>query len=412
MPKKSNPIVDGQPEINIGLVGHVDHGKTTLTKALSGIWTDTHSEEVKRGITIRLGYADMIVRKTSDGHLTSAEKDGFGVETEPVRKVSLVDAPGHESLMATMLAGITIMDGAILLVSATEECPQPQTMEHLQALEISGIEKVIIVQNKVDLVQEEQAKANYDQIKEFLKDTKFKDSPIIPISAKHGLNMDLLLETIQEYIPTPKRDLKKDALMMVARTFDINKPGATPDKLKGGVLGGSLKQGQFKVGDTIQLTPGRLVVERNQYVTYPIQTKITGIMTGGNPVKEAGPGGSIAVLTELDPSIVKGDVLRGNLVSLPDKAPPVWNNFKLKVNLLERVLGTKEHQKVNPVAKNEQLLLNVNSAATVGLVQDIKKGIATCALKVPVCAEVGQRVTISRQIGSRFRLVGYGEIVD
>ncbi|MFT4326837.1 MAG: translation initiation factor IF-2 subunit gamma [Candidatus Woesearchaeota archaeon] len=409
---KKNPIVEGQPEINLGLVGHVDHGKTTLTRALSGIWTDTHSEEVKRGITIRLGYADSIIRKTADGHLTVAEKDGFGVETEPVRKISLVDAPGHESLMATMLAGVTIMDGALLLVSATEECPQPQTMEHLQALEISGIDKIIVVQNKVDLVSPEDAKKNYDEIKAFLSNTKFKDSPIIPIAAKHNLNIDMLLETIQSYFPTPKRDDKGDPVLMVARTFDINKPGVLPQDLKGGVLGGSLKQGHLKIGDAIEITPGRIVIEKNQFVNYPLKANVVGIMTGGKPVKEIVAGGSVAVLTDLDPSIVKSDSLRGNLVTLPGKAHPVWKQLDLKVTLLDRVLGSKEHEKVNPIAKNEQLLLNVNSAATVGLVSDIKKGVAHCILKIPICADVGQKVTISRQIGSRFRLVGFGEIVE
>ena len=108
----------GQPVVNIGLVGHVDHGKTTLVKALSGKWTDTHSEELKRGITIRLGYADAIFYKG---------KEGYGVDPSignAVRVVSFVDAPGHESLMATMLSGATIMDGALLLISASEECPQ------------------------------------------------------------------------------------------------------------------------------------------------------------------------------------------------------------------------------------------------------------------------------------------------
>ena len=409
--KVSNSIVDGQPEINIGLVGHVDHGKTTLTKALSGVWTDTHSEEVKRGITIRLGYADMVIRKTSDGHFTVDKKDGFGVETEPVRKISLVDAPGHESLMATMLAGVTIMDGALLMVSANEPCPMPQTMEHLQALEISGIEKVIVIQNKIDMVTEEQAIENYHQIKNFLSNTKFKDSPIIPISAKHKVNIDLLIETINEYIPTPKRDSKEKAEFMIARTFDINKPGTYPKDLKGGVLGGSLKQGKLKVGDKIEISPGRIVIEKNQYVNKSITTEITGIVTGGNHVKSIVPGGSVAIMTNLDPSIVKGDILRGNIVTLPGEAPPVWVKLRLKINLLDRILGDSK-LKVNPIAKNEQLLMNVNSAATVGLVQEIKKGVALCSLKIPICANIGQKVTISRQIGSRYRLIGFGEIIE
>ncbi|MCH7605461.1 GTP-binding protein [Patescibacteria group bacterium] len=144
-----------QPELNIGLVGHVDHGKTTLTEALTGRWTDTHSEELKKGITIRIGYADTIFRKCKDGHYTVQEKCDDGSKAEQARVVSFVDAPGHESLMATMLAGATLMDGALLLIAANEEVPQPQTSEHLQALEITGIKHVVIVQNKIDLVNKE-----------------------------------------------------------------------------------------------------------------------------------------------------------------------------------------------------------------------------------------------------------------
>ena len=129
-----------QPEISIGMVGHVDHGKTTLVKALSGVWTDTHSEEIKRGITIRLGYADAVFYKCEKCKKFSvSEKCDCGHKGKLLRKISLVDAPGHESLMATMLSGATIMDGALLLIAANEKCPQPQTREHLMALKISGI---------------------------------------------------------------------------------------------------------------------------------------------------------------------------------------------------------------------------------------------------------------------------------
>jgi len=224
----------GQPEVNIGLVGHVDHGKTTLVKALSGKWTDTHSEELKRGITIRLGYADAVFYKG---------KEGYGIDPEKgsaVRVVSFVDAPGHESLMATMLAGATIMDGALLLISAKEECPQPQTREHLMALEIVGIDKVVVVQNKIDLVSEEQAMKNYKQIKEFLKGTKIEKAPIIPLSAQHSINVDALIEAIEQVITTPKRDPKVDPLLYIARSFDINKPGSNPEQMQGGVLGGAV----------------------------------------------------------------------------------------------------------------------------------------------------------------------------
>ncbi|PIZ54189.1 translation initiation factor IF-2 subunit gamma, partial [Candidatus Woesearchaeota archaeon CG_4_10_14_0_2_um_filter_57_5] len=308
----------GQPEISIGLVGHVDHGKTTLTERLSGKWTDTHSEEIKRGITIRLGYADLVIYKAEDGSLTTDEKKG----KEAVRKISFVDAPGHESLMATMLCGATIIDGALLLIAANEPCPLPQTREHLTALEIIGVERVIVVQNKVDLVSPEDAKKNHQQIAAFLAETPYKDAPIIPISAQHGVNMDFLLQAIQDTFPTPKRDAKKEPLMFIARSFDINKPGTDPRKLQGGILGGALRQGVLKIGDTIGLSPGHMVVEKNKQIWKPLTTKITGITTGGEQVKQAGPGGSIGVMTELDPAVVKADSLTGCLVGRPDKLPP------------------------------------------------------------------------------------------
>ncbi|MDP2907080.1 MAG: GTP-binding protein, partial [Nanoarchaeota archaeon] len=151
----------GQPEINIGLVGHVDHGKTTLVYKLSGKWTDEHSEEIKRGITIRLGYADIIFYKCpnckTNCYVTSATCPTCKSKCTPLRKVSFIDAPGHETLMATMLSGAAIMDGALLLVSANEPCPQPQTKEHLMALNIIGVKNIVIIQNKIDLISEEDA---------------------------------------------------------------------------------------------------------------------------------------------------------------------------------------------------------------------------------------------------------------
>jgi len=195
------------PEMNIGLIGHVDHGKTTLTKALSGKWTDTHSEELKRGITIKLGYADIDVKK--DGKV--------------VRRVSLVDAPGHESLMAIMISGAAIMDAAMLVIDANEPCPQPQTREHLAALKILGIKDIIVIQNKVDLVTKVDAEKNYKQIHDFVKSELGFEPPIIPISAQKNVNVDLIMEAIEEFMPTPKREIKSDPEFLIARSFDITR---------------------------------------------------------------------------------------------------------------------------------------------------------------------------------------------
>ena len=183
-----------ESEINIGLVGHVDHGKTTLTKALSGIWTDTHSEETKRGISIRLGYADITFHRCMDCptpqcFTTALVCEHCGAETQVLRKVSFVDSPGHETLMATMLSGAAIMDGAVLVIAANEPCPQPQTKEHLMALDVIGVDEVIVVQNKIDIVSRERALESYQEIQEFIKGTCAEGAPIIPVSAQQGANI-------------------------------------------------------------------------------------------------------------------------------------------------------------------------------------------------------------------------------
>ncbi|MCF7799190.1 translation initiation factor IF-2 subunit gamma [Candidatus Woesearchaeota archaeon] len=416
MPKKLKKVVV-QPEVNIGLVGHVDHGKTTLTEQLSGKWTDTHSEELKRGITIRLGYADTVIRKDPSlpepqCYTTKEKHPVSGKATETVRKISFVDAPGHESLMATMLSGATIMDGALLLIAANETCPQAQTQEHLMALELSGIKNILVVQNKIDLVSQDRAMRNYNEIKKFLAGTSFEDAPIIPISAQHGVNMDVLLDAIQTYIPTPKRDKDAPAKFFVARSFDVNKPGNNPTKLIGGILGGSVVTGKFNVGDEIELRPGRIVEEQNKLVAKPLFATITGMMTGSESVKELLPGGSSSILTSLDAAIVKGDHLTGNAVGIPGTLPPVWYDLKLKTTLLERVVNVGEDVKIDPLRLQEPLLLNVNSAKTVGLIVELKKGVATCKLKLPIAAAVGEKVTISRRMGNRFRLIGFGVIQE
>ncbi|MEM2793974.1 MAG: GTP-binding protein, partial [Candidatus Methanomethylicia archaeon] len=126
---------------NIGTAGHVDHGKTTLVWALSNVWTTRHSEELTRGMTIKLGYADAVFRKCPicpppQCYTISEVCSYCNTKTVALRKVSFVDSPGHEMLMATMLSGAALMDGAILVIDATRPCPQPQTVEHLIALQI------------------------------------------------------------------------------------------------------------------------------------------------------------------------------------------------------------------------------------------------------------------------------------
>ncbi len=397
------------------MVGHIDHGKTTLLSRLSGKWASTHSEEIKKGITIRLGYADATFYKCSkckgtDAYGTNVKCPKCGEEAKAERIVSFVDAPGHETLMATMLSGAAIMDAAILLVAANEGCPQPQTREHVMALGIVGIKNIVIVQNKIDLVSEEDALKNYKQIKDFVKGTVAENAPIIPVSAQHNVNINAVIQVIEEFFKTPKRDLAKDPIMFVARSFDINLPGITSDKLVGGVLGGSLRQGVLKIGDKIEIRPGKDYEGKG--VWEPVFSEIASIVAGGHHVKEGKPGGSLGIQTKLDPFYVKSDSLTGSVVGHVGKMPRVWMQFNLKPTLLKRVVGTKEDVAVEGIKKGEILMLNVNSAATVGVVKELKKDLVNCTLKIPVCASKEDRITISRRFGNRWHLIGYANIVE
>ncbi len=402
-----------RPEVNIGLVGHVDHGKTTLVQALSGEWTDQHSEEMKRGISIRLGYADATFRqcpqRDKPERYTVEEECPDGSESELLRTVSFVDAPGHETLMATMLSGASLMDGAVLVISASEDVPQAQTEEHLMALDIIGIENIVIAQNKIDLVDRERAQESYQQIKEFVSGTVAEDAPIVPISAQQEINMDLLMQAIEEEIPTPDRDPTTDPELLVARSFDINRPGTTWDSLVGGVLGGSLSQGELSVGDEIELRPGREVEEGGKTEWQPLEATVRSLQAGGEDVETATPGGLLGVGTGLDPAVTKGDALAGQVAGPPGSLPPVHDSFTMEVNLLDRIVGNDDgKQDVEEISTGEPLMLTIGTATTVGSVTSARSGECEVQLKRPVCAREGVKIAINRRVGARWRLIGYG----
>merc|ERR1712066_880878 len=190
-------VISRQATINIGTIGHVAHGKSTVVKAISGVHTVRFKNELERNITIRLGYANAklygIDLDTVDEELKcdgieikpefycargSAHPDRFGVDKsvmkhygenaqyKVLRHVSFVDCPGHDILMATMLTGAAIMDAALLLIAANETCPQPQTNEHLAAIEIMKLRHIIVLQNKIDLITQDDAMKQHNDIKE------------------------------------------------------------------------------------------------------------------------------------------------------------------------------------------------------------------------------------------------------
>lgn len=414
-------LIKKQAECNIGLVGHVDHGKTTLIQSLTGDWTDRHSEEQERGISIKLGYsnATILYCPACDYYLTAymAEKERKKGEPrfscpkckgqlEFKRNISFVDAPGHEILMATMLSGASLMDGACLLIAADEVCPQPQTREHLAALNIAGIKNIIIVQNKIDAVSKEQVLENYNQIKEFVKGTVAENAPIIPTSAVFGSNIDAVVEAFEDIIPTPELSEEEEFQFLVARSFDINRPGKKIEDLKGGVIGGSVLKGEIKVGDQIEIRPGLHI--KDKYI--PIKTTVLSISQGNNFLEDAKPGGLIGLGTKLDPALTKGDSLIGHLVGKPGNLPKILSEIELKVHLLDRVIGSENMIKVHALKHNEKLLLVVGTEKTGGVVTKLLKDTVIIKLNPPICPAENFIFAISRIINRRYRLIGYGTV--
>ncbi len=389
------------PELNVGVVGHIDHGKTTLLSRLTGKFTDTHSEELKRGITIKLGYADMTIYKEGENYNIHKGK--------PIRYVSFIDAPGHEMLMATMLSGAAIIDAAILVIAANEGI-KPQTREHFMALQAKKIKNIIIIQNKIDLVSKEQALKNYKEIKEFVKGTLAEDAPILPVSAQQEVNIDKLLEELCK-LEIPKREVNTKPIFLVARSFDINRPGTIINNLRGGVLGGILKKGKLKIGDEIEIKPGLSIKKANQYVYQTLTTEILSLFKGNNSVKEVLPGASISIETELDPFMTKTDSLTGCLASTKNTLPEISHSIKIKSELFEEVSGIQSHQKVEPLKTKEMLMLSVNTTISVGVVEKISKDDVELSLNIPVVALKGDNVGIARNIAGHWRLIGWGEIV-
>ena len=383
--------IEKLPMLNVGMVGHIDHGKTTLLFKLTGKFADTHSEELKRGITIKLGYAETII----------GEKEK--------RYVSFVDAPGHEMLMATMLSWAAMMDAAILVIAANEGI-KPQTKEHLVALQAKNIKNIIIVQNKIDLVTKEQAFESYKKIKEFVKNTVAENSQIIPVSAQQNINIEAIKQALLK-IEVPKRDITSKPIFLIARSFDINRPGTLIEKLHGGVIAGVLKQGKLKVGDEIEIKPGSYEKKANQFIYQTVKTHVLSIRRGMHSIKEATPGGSLALETELDNTLTKTDTLAGCVASTLNNLPEITSTIKIKFDLFQEVLGAGEKVKTEGLKPSELIMLSVNTAITVGTIKTVKENIAEVNLRIPIVPLEGDKIGLARNINNHWRLIGFGELI-
>jgi translation initiation factor 2 subunit 3 len=397
-----------KPVLNIGVVGHVDHGKSTLVKALTGVWTARHSEEIKRGMTIKLGFANasFFHCENCDYYSNSSKCPNCGGETKFIRAVSFVDSPGHEVLMARMLSGAAVMDGAMLVIAANEPTPQPQTREHFAALDVIGVKNLVIVQNKVDVVTPERAKQNYKEIKQMVAGTWAEKAPVIPVSALRGANLSELIRTLIECIPVPKKDPTAQMKMYVIRSFDINKPGTSPREFRGGVVGGSIVSGVLRIGDEIEILPGYKVDGKQVYE--PLTATVEGLKSEDFELQAADPGGLIGVQTDLDPSVTKADSLVGSFAGKPGTLPKPTTELTIEAHVFQRVIGTKEMATLEPLKTGEQIVVAVGPAITSGIVKIYKKNHLDVKLGRPVVTETGARIAFARKVQDKWRLTGYG----
>ena len=231
----------------IGTAGHIDHGKTTLIKALSGIETDTTQEEKDRGMSINLGFAYF--------DLPSGKRCG------------VVDVPGHEKFIKNMLAGVSGINLVLLLVDSREGI-MPQTKEHVDILTLLGIENYIIVMTKIDLVEEEYRELVKEDIQEFIAGTVLENSPIIEVDSISKKGLDNLLETIDKKTEDIEaKNIEKNARLNIDRSFQV--------KGFGTVVTGTLTEGVVNVGDEL--------------VIYPkgIKTKVRNIQVHAKDVEKA-----------------------------------------------------------------------------------------------------------------------------
>eukprot|EP00891_Asterochloris_glomerata_P004648 jgi/Astpho2/4648/Aster-00216 len=426
-------VISRQATINIGTIGHVAHGKSTVVKAISGVMTVRFKNELERNITIKLGYANAKIYKAKGDKVPrpacyraygsnkedtpKCEVPGYeNVDMQLERHVSFVDCPGHDILMATMLNGAAVMDGALLLIAANESCPQPQTSEHLAAVEIMRLKHIIILQNKIDLISEAAAEAQHEAIETFIQSTIAEGAPVVPISAQLKYNVDAVCEYICKKVPIPVRDFTSPPQMIVIRSFDVNKPGSEVDDLKGGVAGGSILQGVLRKGQEVEIRPGIVSKDgEGRTVCTPIFSRIMTLLAESNELQYAVPGGLIGVGTTVDPTLTRADRLVGQVLGKVGALPDVFIELEINFFLLRRLLGVRtasgeKQGKVQKLSKNEVLMLNIGSMCTGARVIAVKHDLAKLQLTSPVCTKEQEKIALSRRVEKHWRLIGWGQI--
>ena len=378
-------IIKNQPTTIIGCIGHVASGKSTFTKNITGIKTQRHSSEQEKNITIDIGYANVKIFIDKNNKLHTARSDVMEMEDmELIGHYSFLDCPGHHSFMANMMSGSALMDACVLVIASNEHIPQPQTREHLNVVEKIGIKNYIILQNKMDLIQDFENTNKKSLIDSFILNTSIENSRIIPTSIQNGINNQEILKSLINF-PHFERPINEPPKMLIIRSFDVNKAHKSYNDMVGGIVGGSLISGYLSLGDYIEIRPG-FIIKKDEQVTFrPILSNIVSLQSDTNKLEKAFPGGLIGIGLNIDPSMTKSNRMIGNTLGLIGTLPKVYQIITLCID------NTNTKFKVS-----ESIKLNINSMVLMAKIKKIKKKKLYIELEKPVCTEIYQIIPIFR----------------
>lgn len=416
---------NNQPTINIGMIGSVSNGKSTVTEKVTGIKTQKHSKELERNITMKLGYANAKIFKCNKclppqcyqphhSSVMSVECKYCEKEMELIKHISLIDSPGHASLMATMMNGTCIMDTTILVESTSNTEPTQQSKEHLLAINMAGLETKITCLNKVDLVKKDVAIEKIKSLENFLNGTMAENSVIIPVAANYGINIDVLCEYICKCIDEPVRDYNRKLKMVVVRSFNINKPNSLCEKLEGGVVGGSVVEGVIHLNDKVVIYPGFVTKNENGLkATWSYKTLIGTVMSINsetNNLEYAIPGGLIGVKLDIDPGLTTNDGLVGSIITNYDNMNEyfVYETVFVELELMNR----NDKSDIDILNKNDVLIANLNACnSRCNVIRTRKNKAELKLLDKPICVKNNEYITLSKSTGSNIIIIGRAKIV-
>lgn len=385
--------------LNLGTLGSVSDGKSEMIYQLSGgVRTQRDSREKKRNITIKAGYANIKIWECNGcNSLYSSQylNDNYlcekcQTECQIINTISFADCPGHQELIETMLSSVSLMKGAIVIVSAFEPLKQkPQLIQHLIAAKMANLDKLIICLNKCDLVSQQIVKKRKKELDELLEKLEIKPLAIIPTSFTHKLGINHLLLAIKLYFNNNLEQNTDNTEFRITRSFDINQPGINYDQLKGGCIGGSLIQGQLNKNDIVKILPGILTKQKDgRYTNTPIITPLLSFESDKKQIETVNPGGLVGILTEVDPYFCKSDGLKSNIIVKETDNVQVYRDLKISFIKIEEFEG-------NWTPKiNDKIFVQVANMSSDGKITSVNSDTLEIELTKPICLMESHKILL------------------